>query len=314
MQEANSNKHFMESDNSIDLQELFNVILNGKWIIASVTALFSIIGVIFSLYLPNIYQSKALLAPVQASSGISGALQNYSGIAGLAGISLPKESDEGNSAKAIHKISSLSFFENNILPNIFLPNLMAFKSWDSKKNILNYNTTIYDIKSNTWIRDYSYPQKQTPSSQESFDKFITEHLSVIENKKSGFVTLSIKHQSPLIAKKWAELVVDKVNSFYRQKDKAASERSVSYLDKQISISNLSEINRVLAELLQDETKKLALIEANQDYVFEYIDPPALMEKKSEPRRAFICILSFILGGMLSILSVLIKHYVFKEKT
>ena len=314
MQEAHSNKHPNDFDDEIDLRELFYVLLEGKWIIVSLTAFVSIIGVIYSLLLPNIYESKAMLVPVNSSSGISGALGSYSGLAGLAGISLPSGDDEGNSAKAIQKISSLSFFENNILPNIHLPDLMAVKSWNSKTNTLTFDDSIYDTNSNTWIRDFSYPQQQIPSAQESFEVFKTAHLSLSEDKKSGFITLAIKHQSPFIAKQWVELVINQVNAFYRQKDKSESEKAVSYLNQQISITGLSEIKQVIAELLQEETKKLALIEANQYYVFDYIDPPAVMEKKSEPKRALICILSALLGGMLSILLVLIRHYAFNKKT
>ena len=313
MQEAHSNKHPNDFDDEIDLIELFNVLLEGKWTIVSLTAFISILGVIYSLLLPNIYESKATLVPVNLSSGISRALGSYSGLAGLAGISLPSDSDEGNSAKAIQKISSLSFFENNILTNIYLPDLMAVKSWNSKTNTLTFDDSIYDKNSNTWTRDYSYPQQQIPSAQESFKVFKTEHLSISEDKKSGFITLSIKHQSPFIAKQWAELVVDEINAFYREKDKLDSEKAVSYLNQQISMTGLSEIKQAIAQLLQEETKKLTLVEANQYYVFDFIDPPAVMEKKSEPKRALICILSALLGGILSILLVLIRHYAIKQK-
>ena len=312
MQEAHSNKPPNYFDNEVDLRELFYVLLEGKWIIVSVTSFVSIIGIIYSLFLPNIYESKAMLVAVNPSSGISGALQSYSGLAaGLTGIRLPSGGDEGNSTKAIKKISSLSFFENNILTNIYLPDLMAVKSWDYKTNTLAFDNSIYKIDSNTWVRDYSYPQQQIPSAQESFEVFSTEHLSLSEDKKSGFITLSIKHQSPFIAKKWADLVVNEVNAFYRQKDKSESEKAVSYLNQQISMTGLSEIKQVIAQLLQEETKKLTLIEANQYYVFDYIDPPAVMEEKSEPKRAIICILSALLGGMLSIALVLIRHYAIK---
>ena len=314
MQEAQTNRHSNGYDDEIDLREIFYVLLERKWIIVSITAFVSIIGVIYSLLLPNIYESKAMLVPVNSSSGISGALGSYSGLAGLAGISLPSGDDEGNSAKAIQKISSLSFFENNILPNIHLPDLMAVKSWNSKTNTLTFDDSIYDTNSNTWIRDFSYPQQQIPSAQESFEVFKTAHLSLSEDKKSGFISLAIKHQSPFIAKQWVELVINQVNAFYRQKDKSESEKAVSYLNQQISITGLSEIKQVLAQLLQEETKKLTLIEANQYYVFDYIDPPVVMEKKSEPARAIICILSLILGGILGCLVVLIRHYFFNKKT
>jgi len=314
MQEAHNNKSSNDFDDEIDLLELFHVLLEGKWIIVSLTSFISIVGVIYSLLLPNIYESKAMLVPVNSSSGISGALKSYRGLVGLEGINLPSGGDEGNSAKAIQKISSLSFFENNILTNIYLPDLMAVKSWNYKTNTLAFDDSIYDTNSNTWIRDYTYPQQQIPSAQESFEVFKTEHLSLTEDIKSGFITLSIKHQSPFVAKQWVELVVSEVNAFYRQKDKLESEKAASYLNQQISMTGLSEIKEVLAQLLQEETKKLTLIEANQYYVFDYIDPPAVMEIKSEPKRALICILSALLGGMLSVLLVLIRHYAFSEKT
>jgi hypothetical protein len=312
MQEANSNKHPNVHDDEIDLRELFYVLFEGKWIIVSLTAFVSIIGVIYSLFLPNIYESKAILVPVNSSSGIAGALKSYSGLAGIAGINLPAGGDQGNSVKATKKIRSLSFFKNNILVNIHLPDLMAVKSWNEKTNTLTYDDTIFDTSSNTWVRNYSYPKKQIPSAQESFGVF-TSHLSLSEDIESGFVILSIKHQSPFVAKQWVELIVKEVNSFYRQKDKLASEKAANYLNQQILLTGFSEIKEALAQLLQEETKKLTLIEANQYYVFDYIDPPAVMEKKSEPKRALICILGALLGGMLSLVVVLIRHFALKKK-
>ena len=311
MQEPNISKS-NDFDGEINLREFFYVLLQGKWVIVSFTAFLSIIGVIYSLSLPNIYESKAILVPANSSNGISGALGSYAGLAGLAGINLPSGGDKGNSLKALKKINSLSFFENNIMTNIYLPDLMAVKSWNSKTNIVAFDENNYDTNINTWIRDYSYPKQQIPTAQESFAVFRTK-LSLSEEKKTGFITLTLKHQSPYIAKQWAELVVSEVNSYYREKDKLESEKAVSYLNQQISITNLSEIKQVLAQLLQEETKKLTLIEANQFYVFDYIDPPAVMEQKSEPKRAVICILSALIGAMLSIIIVLIRHYVFNEK-
>jgi hypothetical protein len=170
MQQVPSNKP-SEFDDEIDLRKLCYVLLEGKWIIVSLTAFISIIGVIYSLLLPNIHQSQAVLVPVNSSGGISRALGGFSGLAGIAGLSLPSAGDEGNSAKAIQKIGSLSFFENNLLPYIHLPDLMAFKSWNSETNTVSYDENIFDTSTNTWIRDYSYPQQQIPSAQESFKVF-----------------------------------------------------------------------------------------------------------------------------------------------
>ena len=78
-------------------------------------------------------------------------------------------------------------------------------------------------------------------------------------------------------------------------------------------TNFTEIKQAIATLLQKETQKLTLIAVNESYVFEYIDPPSVMEKKSEPRRAFICILGTIFGLMLGIIIVITNNYIFQEK-
>ncbi len=297
----------------IDIREVFSILFQGKKIIIFITGLISIAGIIYSLLLPNIYESKALLAPVEEDSSISAALGNYGGLAALAGISLPTVTKDSNSVKAIEMMGSLSFFENNFLPKIFLPDLMAIDSWDHKSNTMIYDEDTFDISSNSWVREFSYPEKLIPSAQESFEKFEEEHFKLIEDKTTGFVTLSVKHNSPFIAQKWVEIVVQEINTFYRQKDKTQGEETVAYLYEQMMKTTLSEIKEVTAELLQREIQKLSLVEVNENYVFEYIYPPSVMEKKSEPLRILIVIIFLVLGIMLSVTIVLLKHYFFTDQ-
>ena len=314
MQEIDSNKHVKDFDDEINLKELFFALVQGKWIITYMIAFFVIIGIIYSLLSPNIYKSEALLAPVEPSSSLfSGALSQYSGLAGLAGINLPTGEAGGNAKKAIELISSLNFFEKYLLPKIFLPDLMAIDSWDDKNNTIIYDDSIFQSNSNSWVRDFSYPQRLIPSAQESFEVFKEDHLNIFEDSKTGYVTLSIKHQSPLIAKEWVQIIVEEVNFFYRQKDKEKSERAVIYLNNQIASTSLSEIRQVTASILEKEIQKLTLVEANKDYVFEYVYPPSVMEEKSEPNRLLIFILSFILGALLGIIIVLFRYYFLDKK-
>ena len=301
----------MDSENNIEekqnLHNILIVLLEGKWIIFSVTTFISILAIFYSLSLPNIYTSKVLLYPNDSSK--SGSLGNYSNIASLAGIELPSVGGDDNSKKAIKKLDTLSFFENNILPKIFLPDLMAFKSWDPGNNINNYDEKIYDLKANTWLNNNSISsQENVPSPQKSFLAFQTKHFAKYLDKRNNFLTVSVSHQSPHIAKEWAELVINQINTFYRHKDKSEAEKAIKYLNVQINKTNLSEVKQVIAKLLQQETQKLTLIEANEYYVFEYIDPPAVMERKSEPSRARICIFGAILGLILSILLVYYRYY------
>ena len=108
-------------------------------------AIASVFIVFFSLSLPNVYRSEALLTPVASENSLSGALENLGSLGALAGNILPSQSNDSNSAKAMEKVTSLSFFEEKILPQIFLPNLMAFKSWSAGTNSVTYDDDIYDV-------------------------------------------------------------------------------------------------------------------------------------------------------------------------
>lgn len=290
-------------ENEIDFRKLFEVIWGGKWIVLTITSFFILAAIIHSISLPNIYKSTALLSPVDQQNSINNTMRSYGGLATLAGINIPTQSNASNSIKAIDKVNSLSFFSDNILPNIFLPNLMAVKSWDSISNTIYYDASIYNESTKKWIRN-----SKIPTVQESFNVFKNKHLEISEDKNTGFITISVKHQSPHVAKTWVDLIVKEINYFFRAKDKVEATAAIDYLNIQIAQTSFTEIKEVIAQLLQQKTQLLTLIEVSDFYVFEYIDPPAVMESKSEPNRLLMCILSALIGITLGIVTVLIRDY------
>lgn len=292
--------------NKIDLKLLIQALLREKILISSVTAIISVSTVLYSLNLPNIYQSTALVSPADSSQNSTNPLGQLGGLAGLAGISASSlNSGSMNSVTALKKLETLSFFETSIYPNIYLPELMAFKSWSRTSNLNTFDGDIFDINTETWIRTVQPPNKPKPSPQESFDKFMSD-LSISKDPVSGFITIQIKHQSPFIAKKWVELILDQINLFYREKDREQSIAAVNFLNEQLSKTSIAEVKLAITALLQDEAKKLALIEASEYYVYDYIDTPAVMEKKSLPNRAMISIAGFIIGFAIALLLAIFR--------
>jgi uncharacterized protein involved in exopolysaccharide biosynthesis len=298
-----NSKEYVEDE--IDLSVLITALFQGKWIIIGFTSIASIIVVLYSLSLPNIYKAEALLVPISSNENVGGNIQELGGLASLAGISLSEGSD--TSAIALEKLQSLSFFEEILLPQINLPDLMAVESWDPYSNSITYDKEIYDDSTKTWTREITSLQTPEPSAQESFTAFM-EHIGALTDIKTRLITISAKHQSPFIAKQWADLVIKELNIFYREKDKKEATFAVDYLNEQISRTRLSEVKLVIAEVLAQQIQTLSLIEANENYVFDFIDPPAVMEKKSEPRRAIICIVGALIGGFLGAIVALFRFF------
>jgi uncharacterized protein involved in exopolysaccharide biosynthesis len=300
----------LHAHDEIDLRELFHVLWNGKALITMVTGLAAIISVSVALSLPNIYRSTAILAPKMdgGTGGLSRLASQYGGIASLAGFNLGGLGGDGMTkpAIALERLKSLSFFKQHLYEDL-LADLMAVESWDPSARQLMYDDEIYDIASNKWLREVDPPRQSQPSDQEAHEKFLTL-LSVSEDKQTGLISVSVEHQSPDIAKRWVGLMVSRVSEDLRSKDIREAEESIKFLESQRKKTSLVSLDQVFAQLIEEQTKTIMLANVSKDYVFDVIDPPVAPELKSKPSRALICVLGTLLGGMLGVVIVLIRHY------
>ena len=297
-------------DDEIDLRELFKVLWDGKVWISAITAAAAAISVFVALSLPNIYESKALLAPKSdgGSGGLSRLAAQYGGLASLAGINLSGVGggDVSKAALAQEKLKSLSFFTEHLYSEV-LVDLMAVDYWDAATGEIVIDSSVYNQGTSQWVREASFPRRAKPSAQEAHKAFV-EVIALSEDKQSGFVTLSVQHESPVVAKEWAELLIDRINEEIRSEDVGEAEASIAFLEAQREQTSLVSLDEVFAQLIEEQTKTIMLANVSKDYVFDIIDPPVVPELKSKPSRALICVLGTLLGGMLGIVWVLVRHY------
>ena len=106
-------------------------------------------------------------------------------------------------------------------------------------------------------------------------------LTVKENRDGSLITISIKHNSPYIAQAWTELIVDQINNYYRSIDEQEAIKSIDFLNVQMAQTTYTELKQAISQLIKQKMQKLTLIEANEFYVFSYLDPPQVMETKIE---------------------------------
>ena len=299
-------------DDEIDLRELFMVLWAGKIKIIAITALFAIASVIYALSVPNQYKATALLAPAQSSGGgLSGALGQLGGLASLAGVSIGGgESSEAQIAQEIMK--SWNFIESFIADNDLAVEVFAAEGWSKGSNTLKIDDDVYDVEKNEWlIEDDDTGELRPPSSWKLFEKF-SEQLAVSEDKKSGLVSVSIEYYSPQIAKQWIDMYVSAVNAHMQQRQVAKVTNNINYLQAQIEKTSIAEMREVFYTIIEEQTKNKMVAEASPEYAFVAVSPSMVPEEKSQPKRALICILGTLLGGMLSVLLVLIMHYTKKS--
>ncbi|MEN8824003.1 MAG: GNVR domain-containing protein [Glaciecola sp.] len=137
-------------------------------------------------------------------------------------------------------------------------------------------------------------------------------MNISQDKETFFVTLAIEHQSPYVAAQWVTWLVEDLNSVLKLKDIAQAERSIAYLQSEINNTSLSEMRSSLFELIQSQTQTIMLANASPEYIFKTVDPAVVPELKAKPKRALIAVLGTMLGGMLGVLIVLVRHFSRKD--
>ena len=293
-------------DDEIHLRELFSALSAGKVKIIAITAVFAVASVIYALSVPNQYKATALLAPAQSGGGgLSGALGQLGGLASLAGVSIGGGgSSESQIAQEIMK--SWSFVEDFIADNDLTVEVYAAEGWSKGSNELQINQDAYDSEDNQWLIENDSGVVGPPSSWQLFKAF-SGRVAVSEDKKSGLLSVSIEYYSPQIAKQWLDLYISAINKHMQARQVEKVSNNISYLEAQIEKTAIAEMREVFYTIIEEQTKSKMVAEASPDYAFVAVSPSMVPEEKSQPKRALICILGTLLGGILSVLLVLVMH-------
>ena len=301
-------------NDEIDLRELFAVIWQGKWLIIAITAVFAVGAVIFAINQPNIYKSEALLAPAdveQGGGGLAALAGQFGGLASMAGINLGGGGGVDKTQMAIEVMKSRQFTSNFIQKHNILPDLMAAEKWNMADNTIIYDDELYNLTDKKWLRIVEPPFKPEPSMQEAYKAF-SKIIAVNAAKETGMVTVSVEHISPTVAHQWVNWLVQDINKEMKDRDVAEATRSTTFLKSQIEQTNIADIRSILYKLIEEQAKTIMFAEVRDEYVFKTIDPALIPEEKSKPKRALICVLGTMLGGMLGVMLVLIRYFVKKE--
>ncbi|EKO3825628.1 LPS O-antigen length regulator [Vibrio harveyi] len=301
------------TEDEIDLRELFKALWKGKWIIIATTFVFAVGAVLYALSLPNIYKSDALLAPAENSGGggLSKMAGQLGGLAALAGVNLGA-GESSQTDLAVQVMKSRQFIEAFINKHDLLVPLMAAKDWDLVNNKLILDEELYNPTTGEWLREPNGLRGATPTAQEAFEVFSKEVFNVSQDKESGLYTVSVKNYSPYIAQQWVNWLIEDINKVMRERTIAETSQNLAYLNTQLQKTAVADMQSTFYKLIEEQTKSLMLAEVQEEFIFKVVDPAVVPELKDGPKRALICVLGTLLGGMLGVAIVLIR-FAFRKK-
>ena len=295
------------SNDEIKLSEIFSILWQKKLFIVSLSFVFAISSVFYSLSLPNIYTSDIVLKVAgSTNSGMSQSSQ-FGSIAALAGVNLGSGGGMDEKADlAKQTIRSRDFVKHISSFKDVIPSLMALEEYNASTESITFNEEVYDSVNNKWLTSL-------PTDYDVYKKFISM-VNVFIDIDTGFLAISVKHQSPYFAKFFLELIVHELNNIERERDIAEAKRSKEYLNQQLAIYKVANIRNSINALIQAQLETEMLANVRQDYLLRPLDSAYVPQKKSAPVRSMICIAGTFFGFFLASFVVLIRYYFFRVNT
>jgi uncharacterized protein involved in exopolysaccharide biosynthesis len=265
-----------------------------RWFVG-ITAAAAVASVAVALLLPQKFLGEVVIVEAQQrrSGGASTAmLGNLGGLAGLAGIDLSALGESSASARAV--LNSRMLVEEFISRNNLLPILFS-DDWDA--------TT----------RKWTTAPDATPTLWLGVKQFIEDIREIEEDSVTGVIRVTAEWEDPELASAWANGLVKLANQIVRTRDLTEAERSVAYLQSEITKTNILGLQQVLYSLIETEMQTIMLAKVKEEYAFEVIDPAVAPELRSFPHRALVAAIGTTLGGFIALMVILVRLVIRREE-
>jgi capsular polysaccharide biosynthesis protein len=280
-------------DDTADDLATFGSELWASWKILLATAVLGgVIAAVVALMLPAKFRAQALVAPVNQSGGAGGgALKQLGGLAALAGIDLG--SGGGRKEESLATLNSMGFARDFIQAENLIPVLYA-ERWDAQAKRWRAGET-------------------PPTLGMAVKRFTNDVVSISDDHKTSFVTVTVDWYSPELAARWANRMIEMANERLRADATRSAEHSIEYLNKELAKTSVVEIRQAIYRLSEEQVNNAMLASVQREYAFRFIDAAVPPETKFSPKRALIASVGAAGGLFVGVLVVFVRRMLARSR-
>lgn len=288
-----SDKHLpetiIEEDDEIDLFQLWDTLVEGKWLVLGCAALCFAAATALAFIMPPQYEAKVVASFAEESKsggGMSALAAQYGGLAEMAGISLGRG---GSKEASLAFLGSRAFIEKFIEEEGLIPVLFA-SSWDAEK------------------KHWKVAGDKIPTMWKAYKLFSTAILNTSLDKKTNLLTLTITWKDRKQAVYWANELVRRANETLRQKTITETQSSLDFLQKELEKTSIVEVQNTIYRVMETQVKSMMMANTQEQFVFKVIDPAIVVDEDAfvKPKRLLMMALGLFGGLFLGIVVVFLR--------
>ncbi len=276
----------------IALMDILALLWRRRWLMLAIMVLSTGLGVLAAYLITPIYRSTVVMMPAQTSESsnrLGGLTGSLGGLAALAGVSAPEsiQSEEALATLTSRLFTEKFIRELDLLPVLFEP------AWDSERQ--------------EWL---AQDPKDAPSMTDGVN-FIENVVRVVaRDNDTGLLRLHIMWKDPVLAADWANTMVEMVNLHLREKAVVEAEKSLAYLNEELSKTTTIEVRSTMFGLMEHQIRSTMLAHIRDEYAFKVIDPgvPSEIDGFIRPNRLLLVVLGVAAGMLLALFLAIILAF------
>ena len=244
----------------------------------------SLAGLLYALIATSLFRADVIIISNQEEGeSLVNLSRQYSSLAAMAGINIGGGTglvDKTDRSLAI--LSSRSFIEEFV------------QKQDIRKHLFS---NLWDTKQNRW-------KEVEPTAAQTYKLMMGNVIEVDVDRRTNLITVSVTWEDPVLAAQWANLIIEDINKKIREQEIKELQKSIDFVQVQLDNSNSTgSLNVVMLNLIEELTKKVMIANVREEYAFKIIDPAVVPEMKYKPSKRNIVMISFLMGLLISVISI-----------
>jgi uncharacterized protein involved in exopolysaccharide biosynthesis len=271
--------------------------LRARWlIIAAFMVICSAAGLLTLHLVTYTYAAVLKITPVQSTAQTSPSLRQLTGLASLAGLSVPSGQEGTLFFLYVESVTSRAVADE-LAKN---PNIMkvVFKDeWNGEADHFEKKVGRYDPwidKAKELIGIPSYPW--APPDGARLQVYLQDNLDILEDTKKPLVTISYDHQDPAFAVSLLTALNHTIDDLLRKKTLTRVNENIAYLSQQLSTTTLNEQRQAIIEALNEQVKLRMAANSNAPVAAEIVSGPTSSYRPTKPRPELI-LAGAVFGGL-----------------
>ena len=298
----------VENDDEIDLKELFLTLWQGKYLICLISFVAVVLASVYLHRAERKYSVEIVLKPVIEDSGGGPNLSGFSGLASLAGVSLPTSSS--SDFVTYQKLIFSEEVADRVSSNTELLISLFGAEWNSTDKIFEappvglvggLKQVVKSTLTGVTKGEYIEPNPKRLSM------LMDATFNISTDSKTGFVSISTQTSSPDLMVSLITSAAQETDNLLKERFFATAEETLEFYQQKLLTSRSPEHREALAKLISAEDQKLMLASKGWNFVAEPLTMPSISLYPTSPKSSLVLALGFVLGIFMGAAIVLLRH-------